>query len=91
MLALLDSVVIFDYNLLMPEVVRENGFRICVYREQGGRHHVPHCHIYWADGSAQIDLLTLRVLKGAPIPQRGQAVLEKYRELINVRFDEINQ
>lgn len=31
-------------------------FLIYVYREQGGQHHLPHCHVYWGENAASVSI-----------------------------------
>jgi Domain of unknown function (DUF4160) len=48
----------------MTRVVTQGRYRVYVYPEIGGRHHSPHCHVEWADGSCVIELVTFTVLAG---------------------------
>ena len=48
----------------MGRVVTQGKYVVWVYVEGGERHHLPHCHVEWPDGSCVISLLTLNVLSG---------------------------
>jgi hypothetical protein len=63
-------------------VIRQGRFRICVYAEVGHRHHRPHCHVYWTDGSSSVDLQTLTVLDGHSLPADALALLRTFQTVL---------
>jgi hypothetical protein len=73
----------------MVRVVTQGRYRVYVYPEQGGRHHAPHCHVEWADGSCVIDLDRLTVLRGRATPQALQLVRHHLTQ-IRAAWDQIN-
>lgn len=61
-----------------------------VYAEAGQPHHLPHCHVRWPDGSAQVALPTLRILAGGQIPTQARELLLDYLDDICSAWDVLN-
>jgi hypothetical protein len=57
-------------------VAQRGRFSVYVFPEEGQPHSRPHCHIYWVDGAASVDLLNFAVLAGDPVPAEGRELLE---------------
>ena len=67
----------------MVLVLRRGRFKVYVYDETGGRHHLPHCNVRWSDGNAQVSLPDLDLLAGTPLPRAAlELVFEGLDELI---------
>lgn len=63
----------------MVRVLQWGQYRVYVYKERGGRHHRPHCHVYWTDGDATVALDDLKVIDGDPIAGAVREVLLQHR------------
>ena len=74
----------------MPEILRKDGYVVCIYCERGGRHHLPHCHLRWGVEEAVVSLVTMRRLVGDEIPPSGKAILVENRDLLVKKWDELN-
>lgn len=66
--------------------VLDNGkFSVYVYREIGQSHHLPHCHVRWADGATVVTLPLLIRMAGTPLPKSAkQLLLDHLEEICNV-------
>jgi hypothetical protein len=69
----------------LPEILRQDGFVVCIHCELGGRHHLPHCHLRWGDEEAVVSLTTIQVLVGDDPPPHGRAILIENAELLPER------
>jgi hypothetical protein len=74
----------------LPEILRKDGYVVCVYSERGGRHHLPHCHVSWGDQEAVVSLATLRRLAGDEVPASGIEILVENLDLLVKKWDELN-
>ena len=74
----------------MPEILRRNGYIVCVYHERGVRHHLPHCHVKWADKEAVVSLPTLAVIVGDAIPAAGVEILAENIAVLVEHWDRFN-
>jgi len=72
------------------KVVERGRFRVYVYAEGGRPHHAPHCHCYWGDGDAMVDLDTLAVVAGDPLPKGAAALLREYVAEIKAIWTALN-
>ena len=60
----------------MVRVKLQHGkYTIYVYPETGGRHHEPHCHVEWSDGSTSVFLPSLLERAGTPLPRDARRLL----------------
>ena len=59
----------------MVRVLQRGRFSVSIYDEFGERHHLPHCHVRWPDGDAQVELPTLIVLDGDDLPRAAVDLL----------------
>lgn len=77
----------------MPTVLRVKGFKVAIYVETGGRHHRPHCHLYWGGSKeAQIALDTPRTrLSGSQPPQQAWEILEEHWEVLLDAWNDLNR
>lgn len=67
----------------MVRVAQRGRFSVYVYDERGERHHLPHCHVRWSDGEAQVELPGLERLKGDVLPATARRLVgEHVAELI---------
>ena len=66
----------------MVRVIRRGRFSIYVLPENGGRHHLPHCHIVWSDGRSVLELPTFRLLAGHPLPALPGTSFGKPRQIL---------
>lgn len=66
----------------MVRVVTEGRYRVYVRREEGVRHHRPHCHVEWGDGRCSIALDNLEVLAGHATRQALETVAAHWDELV---------
>lgn len=64
----------------MVRVIRRGRYRVYVYKEIGGRHSEPHCHVFWPDGETSIDLKTLTVLDGDRLPALAIELLAEFED-----------
>ena len=74
----------------MPEILRKDGYVVCIYCEQGGRHHLPHCHLRWGDQEAVVSLATMRRLVGDEVPARGIEILVENQDHLVKKWAELN-
>lgn len=77
---------------MSPEIVRRDTFSLHIYREFGGQHHLPHCHVRRRDGAAEtlVSLPLLDLIAG-PEPSKAEweVIVECLQELINA-WDGLN-
>lgn len=69
---------------------RKDGFVVCIYCERGGQHHLPHCHVRWADREAVVSITTARLIVGDAIPAGAIQVLVENVDLLVKRWEELN-
>jgi hypothetical protein len=62
------------------KVVERGRFRVYVYEEIDERHHLPHCHVFWADGRSVVRLDRLELLAGRPLPRAARELLQEYQD-----------
>lgn len=72
-------------------VIQSGKYAIYVYREIGGSHHLPHCHVRWADGSVVVALPTLEVIAGGQLPREAEQIVADHLEEICEAWDQVNQ
>ena len=63
----------------MVRVLQFGSFKVYIYPETGGRHHEPHCHVYWPDGICSVGLNDMQVLGGIEVPRNVRAFLELHQ------------
>ncbi len=66
----------------MVRVMSDGKHTVYVYVEVGNKHHLAHCNVRWADGSAQVMLPTLRLLAGTALSPAGKELLYENLELL---------
>ena len=74
----------------MVRVLHCGRFRVYIYKEIGGQHHEPHCHVYWPDGDCSVGLADLAVLDGDPMPDSVFDVLNRNRDLLWTAWHSLN-
>ena len=74
----------------MVRVVNRGRFAVYVYAEVGQPHHLPHCHVRWSDGDAQVVLPTLRLLAGDTLPREAHRMLVEHVEEIIAAWECLN-
>ncbi len=74
----------------MPEILRKDGYVVCIYCERGGRHHLPHCHLSWGDQEAVVSLATMRRLVGDEVPASGIEILVENQDHLVKKWAELN-
>lgn len=74
----------------MVRVVQSGRFSIYVYVERGERHHLPHCHVRWSDGSTAVRLPDLIVLGGDPLPRAAVLLLDEHRTALTNEWNRLN-
>ena len=74
----------------LPEILRKDGYVVCIYCERGGRHHLAHCHLRWGDQAAVVSLATMRRLVGDEVPASGIEFLVENLNLLVKKWDELN-
>ncbi len=60
-----------------------------VYAEEGGQHDLPHCHVYWPDGSCVVSIDDPHVLAGA-FDRRAVDLVEDNRDAIAAEWRRLN-
>jgi Domain of unknown function (DUF4160) len=68
------------YNAYMTTVFRRGRLKISIYREDGGQHHLAHCHVYLLDAEAIFDLKTLECLANSGFHRK---TLKQVREILS--------
>ncbi len=81
---------VYVYTVRVVKVSSCGNISVYVYPEGGGRHHLPHCHVYWPDGSAIVALPTLMKIAGHELPPKAQILLCSRLEKICTQWDELN-
>jgi len=74
----------------LPEILRKDGYVVCIYCERGGRHHLPHCHLSWGDQEAVVSLATMRRLVGDEVPASGIEILVENQDHLVKKWAELN-
>ena len=64
----------------MPELARFYGITIRMFTERGGKHHLPHFHVYYQDEVACFAIDPIVRLRGE-LPTRQQRLVEAWTEL----------
>lgn len=72
-------------------VLQLGKYAIYVYREVGGSHHLPHCHVRWSDGSVVVALPTLEVIAGGQLPREAQKLVANHLDEIWNAWNQLNQ
>ncbi|GEM_PF-3028653 len=72
------------------KVAQLGKYAIYVYREIGGVHHLPHCHVRWADGSVVVALPTLDVIAGGQLPRDARKLVADNLEKILKAWYQLN-
>jgi hypothetical protein len=71
-------------------VEQRGRFVVHVYVEGHEPHKAPHCQIRWPDGEAAIELPSLRVIAGEPVPHQARQILEDHLEDIKRAWTRLN-
>jgi len=71
-------------------VMSRGRFSVYVYAEVGQPHHLPHCHVMWPEGSAQVALPTLALLAGPRLPGAARVLLLDNLERLCDTWDTLN-
>ena len=74
----------------MVRVFTAGPYTVYIYQETGGHHHDPHCHVYWADGRAAVNILTLQVLAGDALPRQLRDLLRGNRGRLQAAWNQLN-
>ncbi|MGH2559505.1 MAG: DUF4160 domain-containing protein [Thermomicrobiales bacterium] len=53
---------------------------IAVKVAERGRHHLPHCHVRWSDGSSSVALPGLTVIEGDALPRMARSLLDEHND-----------
>jgi len=72
-------------------VLQLGKYAIYVYREVGGSHHLPHCHVRWPGGSVVVALPTLEEIAGGQLPRDARKLVPDHLEEICEAWDQLNQ
>ncbi len=71
--------------------IASNGkYSIYVYVEVGQPHHLPHCHVRWVEGETLIELPSLKVLAGMPLPREAKQLVFQNLEEICTQWENLN-
>ena len=73
----------------MVKVVQRGRYGIHVFDEAKTPHHLPHCHVRWAGGSASVALQGLAVL-GGTLPPTARDLLEEHYDEIRAAWNRLN-
>jgi hypothetical protein len=73
----------------MPAVLRFGRYTVYIYAEDTDRHHLPHCHVRWADGSAVVALTGMLVLAGN-LPRATRTVLREHAAELVTEWNRLN-
>lgn len=89
---IVDKINVYVYYAPMCCVLQVGMFSVYVYREVGGKHHLPNCHLRWSDGppSSEIALPSLEVLAGRPLPRSVRKQLFDHLEEIWAEWVRLN-
>ena len=74
----------------MVRVLWAGPYTVYVFAEQGGQHHKPHCHVYWADGKASVSIPSLRVFAGNPLSRQLRELLEQNLGKLKAGWNQMN-
>lgn len=74
----------------MVRVAQGGRFSVYVYDERGGRHHLPHCHVLWSDGEAQVELPNRVVLEGDVLPAGARRLVRDHVAEIIAVWNRLN-
>lgn len=64
----------------MPEIARFFGIIIRMFAEPGGKHHVPHFHAYYQNGTVVYSIDPVEAIAGS-LPRRQARFVEAWAEL----------
>lgn len=64
----------------MPELTRFYGISIRMFVERGGKHHLPHFHVYYQDEVACFTIKPIAMIRGQ-LPTRQCRLIEAWAEL----------
>ena len=64
----------------MPEIARFYGITIRMFVERGGKHHLPHFHVYYGDEVAYFTIESIELIRGQ-LPTRQRRLVEAWAEL----------
>jgi len=73
------------------KVLLSGKYAVYVYREVGGPHHMPHCHVRWPDGSIVVALPILNEIAGGKLPREAKKLLLDNLEEIWDAWNLLNQ
>jgi hypothetical protein len=74
----------------MPRVLSFKQYEIYIYRELGGKHHSPHCHVRFSGEESILSIPMLNVIVGKELPRDiNMFLLENLSELC-AAWDELN-
>ena len=77
---------------IIGELDRFDGIIVRIYPEKGGKHNMPHIHVYYNEYSCIISILDGKILNGnIPIKQKiiMYQWLIKYKEIILLKWIEL--
>jgi methyl coenzyme M reductase subunit C len=74
----------------LPEILRIDGYVVCVYCEGGARHHLPHCHVKWQGKEAVVSLPILRLIVGDAVPAAGMQIVAENIALLIQEWERLN-
>ena len=74
----------------MVRVLTHGRYRVYVYAEHGGRHHLPHCHVLWPEGACVVALVDLRVLAGDALPSEARHLVAAHLGEIVAAWTQLN-
>ncbi|MGH7600781.1 MAG: DUF4160 domain-containing protein [bacterium] len=72
------------------KVLQVGKYAVYVYREIGGSHHLPHCHVRWSDGSVVVALPSLDVIAGGRLPRGAGELVADHLEEIWEAWNQLN-
>ena len=79
------------YDERMVRIVGRDKIRIYVYSNEAGQpHHIPHCHVYWPEGSCVVALDSLSILRGDDLPRAVRDLMEEAAPAARSAWEELN-
>jgi Domain of unknown function (DUF4160) len=77
---------------IIGELDRFDGIIVRIYPEKGGRHNIPHIHVYYNEYSCTISIVDGKMLEGN-LPNKQKIILYqwliKYKEIILLKWIEL--
>lgn len=64
-------------------------YRVYVWAEEGGKHHRPHCHVFWPDGRCVVAIDTVEILAGTP-SSRAVQIVSAHLDIIRAEWARLN-